>query len=55
MTRRLKIERPVLIGAGLIAASFVIYWFCAREFDAGTPVYVKGLTAAQLKTALKLP
>jgi predicted dinucleotide-binding enzyme len=27
----------------------------AREFDAGTPVYVKGLTAAQLKTALKLP
>ena len=27
----------------------------AREFDAGTPVYVKGMTAAQLKTALKLP
>jgi 8-hydroxy-5-deazaflavin:NADPH oxidoreductase len=27
----------------------------AREFDAGTPVYVKGLTAAQLKSALKLP
>ena len=27
----------------------------AREFDAGTPVYVKGLTAAQLKVALKLP
>lgn len=27
----------------------------AREFDAGTPVYVKGLTAAQLRTALKLP
>ena len=27
----------------------------AREFDAGTPVYVKGLTAAQLKAALKLP
>jgi 8-hydroxy-5-deazaflavin:NADPH oxidoreductase len=27
----------------------------ARDFDAGTPVYVKGLTAAQLKTALKLP
>lgn len=27
----------------------------AKEFDAGTPVYVKGLTAAQLKTALKLP
>ncbi len=26
----------------------------AREFDAGTPVYVKGLTAAQLRTALKL-
>jgi predicted dinucleotide-binding enzyme len=25
-----------------------------REFDAGTPVYVKGLTAAQLRTALKL-
>lgn len=27
----------------------------AREFDRGTPVYVKGLTAAQLRTALKLP
>lgn len=27
----------------------------AREFDAGTPVYVKGLSAAQLKAALKLP
>ncbi len=27
----------------------------AREFDAGTAVYVKGLTAAQLKVALKLP
>jgi 8-hydroxy-5-deazaflavin:NADPH oxidoreductase len=27
----------------------------AREFDAGTAVYVKGLTAAQLKAALKLP
>jgi predicted dinucleotide-binding enzyme len=27
----------------------------AREFDAGTPVYVKGLTAAQLRTALELP
>lgn len=27
----------------------------AREFDAGTPVYVKGMTAAQLKAALKLP
>lgn len=27
----------------------------AKEFDAGTPVYVKGLTAAQLKIALKLP
>lgn len=27
----------------------------AKEFDAGTPVYVKGLTAAQLKAALKLP
>ena len=27
----------------------------AREFDAGTPVYVKGLTAAQLRAALKLP
>lgn len=26
----------------------------AREFDAGTPVYVKGLTAAQLRAALKL-
>lgn len=26
----------------------------AREFDTGTPVYVKGLTAAQLRTALKL-
>lgn len=27
----------------------------AREFDTGTPVYVKGLTASQLRTALKLP
>lgn len=27
----------------------------AKEFDAGTPVYVKGLTAARLKVALKLP
>ena len=36
---------PVVVG-GLRAA---------REFDAGTPVYVKGLTAAQLKVALKLP
>jgi predicted dinucleotide-binding enzyme len=27
----------------------------AREFDRGTPVYVKGLTARQLRTALKLP
>jgi hypothetical protein len=27
----------------------------AREFDAGTPVYVKGMTAAELKAALKLP
>ena len=27
----------------------------AREFDTGTPVYVKGLTAAQLRTALNLP
>jgi predicted dinucleotide-binding enzyme len=26
----------------------------AREFDAGTPVYVKGLTARQLREALKL-
>ena len=28
---------------------------CAREFDRGTPVYVKGLTARQLREALKLP
>ena len=27
----------------------------AREFDAGTPVYVKGLTARQLREALELP
>ena len=27
----------------------------AREFDTGTPVYVKGLTARQLREALKLP
>ena len=27
----------------------------AREFDRGTPVYVRGLTAAQLKAALRLP
>lgn len=27
----------------------------AKEFDAGTPVYVKGLTAAQLRAALHLP
>jgi hypothetical protein len=35
MTRRLPLDRPVLFGAGLIVASFVIYWFSAREFDAG--------------------
>jgi len=27
----------------------------AREFDVGTPVYVRGMTAAQLRAALKLP
>lgn len=27
----------------------------AREFDYGTPVYVRGMTAAQLRKALKLP
>ncbi len=27
----------------------------AREFDAGTPVYVRGLTARQIREALKLP
>jgi predicted dinucleotide-binding enzyme len=27
----------------------------AREFDRGTPVYVRGMTAAQLKAALGLP
>ena len=27
----------------------------AREFDYGTPVYVRGMTAAELKRALKLP
>lgn len=27
----------------------------AREFDAGTPVYVKGLTARQFREALELP
>lgn len=27
----------------------------AKEFDRGTPVYVKGLTAKQLREALKLP
>lgn len=27
----------------------------AKEFDAGTPVYVKGMTARQLRDALKLP
>jgi 8-hydroxy-5-deazaflavin:NADPH oxidoreductase len=27
----------------------------AREFDRGTPVYVKGMTASQLREALKLP
>jgi 8-hydroxy-5-deazaflavin:NADPH oxidoreductase len=27
----------------------------AREFDTGTPVYVRGLTARQLREALKLP
>jgi predicted dinucleotide-binding enzyme len=27
----------------------------AREFDYGTPVYVRGMTAAELKKALKLP
>ena len=33
MTRRL--DRPVLIGLGLTVVSFVIYWFWARDFDAG--------------------
>jgi predicted dinucleotide-binding enzyme len=27
----------------------------AREFDRGTPVYVRGMTAAQLRAALGLP
>ena len=27
----------------------------AREFDRGTPVYVTGMTAAQLREALGLP
>ena len=48
MTVRLVIDAgfdPVVVG-GLARA---------KEFDAGTPVYVKGLTAAQLKAALKLP
>jgi len=27
----------------------------AREFDVGTPVYVRGMTAAELRRALKLP
>ena len=27
----------------------------AREFDYGTPVYVRGMTAAELRRALKLP
>jgi len=27
----------------------------AREFDVGTPVYVKSLTARELRKALKLP
>lgn len=35
MTRRLPSDRPVLIGVALVIASFVIYWFCARDFDAG--------------------
>lgn len=26
----------------------------AREFDVGTPVYVRGMTAAELRRALKL-
>ena len=26
----------------------------AREFDVGTPVYVRGMTAAELRKALKL-
>ncbi len=33
MTRRL--DRPILIGLGLTVVSFVIYWFWARDFDAG--------------------
>lgn len=36
---------PVLVG-GLAQA---------REFDVGTPVYVRGMTAAELRKALKLP
>lgn len=35
MTRRLPLDRPVLVGVGLVVVSFVIYWFCARDFDAG--------------------
>jgi predicted dinucleotide-binding enzyme len=27
----------------------------AREFDYGTPVYVRGMTAAELRRALKIP
>jgi len=27
----------------------------AREFDRGTPVYVTGMTAAELRQALRLP
>lgn len=48
MTARLVTDAgfdPVVVG-GLARA---------KEFDAGTPVYVKGLSAAQLKAALKLP
>ncbi len=35
MRRPALLDRPILVGSGLVIASFVIYWFSAREFDAG--------------------
>jgi len=30
-----RLDRALFIGLGLTVVSFVIYWFCARDFDAG--------------------
>jgi hypothetical protein len=50
MTRLLPSRRDFLRRAGAPAAGLER----AREFDRGTPVYVRGMTAAQLRAALGL-